>query len=231
MAVKVPGGPGAGPPVSPEGAGYPEGWLLRWARWTKLPPSQAKAAAYLVAAAAVGVALMGLPDVGAPTRPAPDTAQPSLAAGGALPANSGNLGASGAPDVAGYGQEIERELEAILGLMDGVGSVKVMVTWEQGPEQVLAYNQTMEERTTAAAQGSQDPVVDRREERQAVIVRDADGRRELPVLLTERHPGAKGVVVVADGARDSRVKLAIQRAVAAALGIAPYRIHVQAKRR
>lgn len=219
-------------------SGLKPAWLKRWAELVKLPPAQARTAALLVAAAAVGIGLMGLPDLMGqqPDRTGTGKGLVTPGAPGAAPAAAV---APAVPEAPGYAQEVERELEAILGLMDGVGSVKVMITWDQASEQVIAYNETVDERASppglpgegAPRSTPSSPASERREERQAVIIRDADGRREGPIVLTERYPKVRGVVVVADGARDPRTRLAIQRAVSAALGVAPYRIHVQAKRR
>lgn len=208
-------------------------WLARWSGLLRLPPAQARTAAYLLAAAAVGIALMGLPDLWSPSAPADRAARTGAGSAAGPAAAVTGLNAPPPPERPGYAEELERELEAALGLMEGVGSVKVFITWERGPEQVVAFNETAEQRQLAGAAepGRSQPLTERRVQRQVAIVRDGDGRRELPVVLTERYPAVKGVMVVADGARDAGVRLAIQRAVSAALGVAPYRISVEPKRR
>ncbi len=207
-------------------------WLARWSGLLRLPPAQARTAAYLLAAAAVGIALLGLPDLMRPSAPAIEPGGAGGAGQGGLMAAT-SLPAPASSEGPAYAEAIERELEAVLGLMEGVGSVKVFITWERGPERVLAFDETVEQREPAApTDASRSPsVAERRLQRQLAIVRDSDGRRESPVVLTERSAVVRGVMVVADGARDPSVRLAIQRAVSAALGVAPYRIHVEAKRR
>ena len=209
-------------------------WLARWSGLLKLPPAQARTAAYFLAAAAVGIALMGLSDLFGPASPTDRAGIGGAGGQASLPAASG-LNAPPASERPGYVEELERELEAMLGLMEGVGSVKVFITWERGAEQVVAYNETTEERQPSGAGSSEvarsQPLAERRQQRQLAIVRDGDGRRESPVVLTERAPVVKGVMVVADGARDPRTRLAIQRAVSAALGVAPFRVWVEPKRR
>ncbi|HEY8498363.1 MAG TPA: hypothetical protein VIK90_03845 [Limnochordales bacterium] len=205
-------------------------WLERWSHLLRLPPAQARTAAYLLAAAALGIALLGLPEA---LRPSPPAAPSGAGAPGpGVPATAG-LPDAGPAESPGYGEAVERELEAMLGLMEGVGGVKVFITWERGPERVVAFDETVEQRQPApqAGPGQAPAPAERRVQRQLAIVRDSDGRRESPVVLTERAPVVKGVMVVADGARDPRVRLAIQRAVSAALGVAPYRVYVEAKRR
>lgn len=204
-------------------------WLARWSSLLKMPPAQARTAAYLLGAAAVGIALMGVSDL----RPAPGARPGEPAGSGALPAAPAALNAPAPAPRSSYGEELERELETALGLMEGVGNVKVLITWERGPEQVVAFNEVMEERGPQGPSGADraPAAAERRVQRQVAIVRDADGRREVPVILTERAASVKGVMVVAEGARDPRVRLAIQRAVSAALGVAPYRVYVEAKRR
>ena len=200
-------------------------------RLLRLPPAQARLAAYLVAAAVVGIALMGLPErpSPAPSRPAsgPGAGQPMAAA----PAGALTPPVPAEPDEAG--RDLERELETMLNLVEGVGSVRVFVTFERGSERVLAVNETREQRSTPASDAARtgQALQEQRLTRQVVVMRDSEGRREMPVVLWERHPVVRGVMVVADGARDPAVRLAIQRAVAAALDVPAHRISVQPKRR
>lgn len=196
-----------------------------------LPARQARTAAFLLAAAALGIALMGLPELFRPGPARPASGLPGPGTPATVPA--GALAPPVPPEADGAGRDLERELEAMLNLMEGVGSVRVFVAYERGTERVVAVNEVREQRSSPvtdgarAGQGLQESRVDR----QVVVVRDNEGRREMPVVLVERYPVVRGVLVVADGARDPSVRLAIQRAVSAALGIAPHRISVYAKRR
>ena len=196
-----------------------------------LPARQARTAAYLLAAAALGIALMGLPELfrPGPTRPASGPAGPAAPA--TVPA--GALAPPVPPEANGAGRDLERELEAMLNLMEGVGNVRVFVAYERGTERVVAVNEAREQRSSPVADGGRggQGLQESRVDRQVVVVRDNEGRREMPVVLVERYPVVRGVLVVADGARDPSVRLAIQRAVSAALGVPPHRISVYAKRR
>ena len=219
--------PGEAPP-------RPEGPAVRTLqRLLGLPARQARTAAYLLAAAALGIALMGLPELlrPEPTRPASGTGVPGPTA--TVPA--GALAPAVPPEADAGAHDLERELEAMLNLMDGVGNVRVFVAYEQGTERVVAVNETRERRSSPLTDGgggrAGQSLQESRVNRQVVVVRDNEGRREMPVVLVERYPVVRGVMVVADGARDPSVRLAIQRAVSAALHIPPHRISVYAKRR
>ena len=196
-----------------------------------LPARQARTAAYLLAAAALGIALMGLPELfrPGPTRPVSTPGRPGSMA--TVPA--GTLAPPVPAEADGAGPDLERELEAMLNLMEGVGNVRVLVTYERGTERVVAVNETREQRSSPLTDAGRpgQSVQERRVNRQVVVVRDNEGRREMPVVLVERYPVVRGVMVVADGARDPAVRLAIQRAVSAALSVPPHRISVYAKRR
>lgn len=197
-----------------------------------LPARQARTAAYLLAAAALGIALMGLPELWRSEggRP-PSTPGVGADSSGVVPA--GALTPPVPPEGGEAGRDLERELEAMLNLMEGVGNVRVFVAYERGTERVVAVNESREQRSSPPAEGARSGpgLQESRVSRQVVIVRDGDGRREMPVVVLERYPLVRGVLVVADGARDPSVRLAIQRAVSAALGVAPHRISVYAKRR
>lgn len=197
----------------------------------RLAPAQLRLVGYLLAAAALGAVLMGLPGQ-KPSSPGRGGPGVGGTAGGGRSLPAATLSPAVPVEPAEVRADLERELEAMLNLMEGVGNVKVLITYERGPEQVVAFNETREERAPAAAgSGPGGGGMERRTVRQAVLVRDADGRREVPVVLLERYPAVRGVMVVADGARSPAVRLAIQRAVAGALGVSPHRVVVGTKRR
>lgn len=217
--------PGSGSTSLRPGVGE---WL---ARRLGLSPVQLRLVGYLLAVAALGVVLMGLPGQKPPS-PGPGGPGVGGSGGGVRSLPAATLSPAVPVEPAEVRTDLERELEAMLNLMEGVGNVKVLITYERGPEQVVAFNETREERVPAGAgSGSGSGGLERRTVRQAVLVRDADGRREVPVVLVERYPAVRGVMVVADGARNPAVRLAIQRAVAGALGVSPHRVVVGAKRR
>jgi len=108
-----------------------------------------------------------------------------------------------------YGQDLENRLSKVLGEINGAGRVSVIVTLE-GPGKVdIAYST---------------------EERNGVITKTpiiiTQGGQSRPLILAEHPPEIRGVVIVASGASDIRVRLDIIRATEAALKIPSSKIEV-----
>jgi len=106
--------------------------------------------------------------------------------------------------------QLERQLEEVLGKIDGAGRVSVMLTVKSGMERVLAQDETAspEERT-----------------RETVVVSTGSGRQEV-VLLAQRYPTFQGALVVCPGGGDAQVRLLITQAVSALTGLGSGRISV-----
>ncbi|MBR0157104.1 MAG: hypothetical protein IJM20_06270 [Clostridia bacterium] len=118
---------------------------------------------------------------------------------------SGNIGAQTA--------ELEKRLEGMLSSMAGVGRVKVMLTLDSTEEQILATNS----RNQTAQSGSS-------EETRPATVNTGGG--ENPIVLTEKLPRVRGVIVSAEGAGNFSVRMNIITAVSTVLGIDQSRVEV-----
>lgn len=113
-----------------------------------------------------------------------------------------------------YGEYSDEErLRAILSEIDGAGEVSVMITYCGTTSSDIAFEQ------------KQDSV---RSERETTTRREnsaitADGA---PVVKGEVYPKARGVIIIAEGAGDVRVRKSMTDAACAALDIAPYKVCV-----
>lgn len=101
--------------------------------------------------------------------------------------------------------ELERRLEAILSDIDGAGKVRVMITYETGLEIVPAE----ESQTSSSQTGST------QSRRPAAVT---GGGKESPIVLTEIMPKIRGVIVVAQGAGNIKVRQELLDAVRTVLG-------------
>lgn len=109
------------------------------------------------------------------------------------------------------------ELEKIISQIKGAGSVEVLVTYVSGSEKSLAYEtQKQETKQEGETQYSMS---------QKVVLAD-----DAPVVVKNLNPEVKGVVVVAQGAGNVRVKKEIQDAVKTALNVAAHRVCVLEKK-
>lgn len=126
-----------------------------------------------------------------------------------------------------YELGLARELEQVLSHIQGAGAVRVSLSLERGPVYVYGTNTSTDSRTTDEkdASGGIRTVVETTSTRQAVVLRDA-GYGERPLITEEQRPTVAGVLVLAEGAGTSRVRLDIVRAIQALFPIAAHKITV-----
>ncbi len=104
-------------------------------------------------------------------------------------------------------RELEARLESILSSIAGVGKTKVMLMLDSTEEQIIARDSV-----TKTAQGGSTE-----ESRPSTV--STGGGESRPIVLTERLPRVRGVIVAAQGAADISVRLNIIAAVSTVLGI------------
>ena len=113
---------------------------------------------------------------------------------------------------------LESRLEDILSSMRGAGRVRVLVTYATAGERVAATVSTMDESVSETSGGTTATRSEQsREMRQPATVTTDGGQS--PIILVEKEPEIRGVIVVAEGAADPIVKLSLQRAVQAVTGV------------
>ena len=120
--------------------------------------------------------------------------------------------------------ETEKRLEEILEKIDGAGDVSVMIYYSSTGEKVVASNTKIRSEKTENGEGVLDSSEDR--ENSTVLY---GGSEEKPFVTEERLPKPGGIIVIAEGAKNEKVKYEIAEAVKALLGLAPNRISVVAK--
>ena len=113
---------------------------------------------------------------------------------------------------------LEVRLEGILGTIRGAGKVRVLVTYATAGERVTATVSTLDESVSETSGGTTATRSEQsREMRQPATVSTEGGQS--PIILVEREPEIRGVIVVAEGAADPTVRLSLQRAVQAVTGV------------
>ncbi|NPV70864.1 MAG: hypothetical protein HPY55_09505 [Firmicutes bacterium] len=174
--------------------------------------------ARLVALAALGVLLI--------------VAGPLLAPGGrAKPIEEQNAAAPAATvdgSLAALEREFAREAEWVLGRVAGAGKVVVSVRLRSGPGYLYRDNRNSTQRKTEErdTSGGTRTVTETVESYQAVMARRPQGGEESPVVTGVHRAEVDGVVVVAEGASDSKVKADLFRAVQVMLGVPAHRVTV-----
>lgn len=120
---------------------------------------------------------------------------------------------------------LEQRMIEVLSKIRGAGRVDVLVTYETNGEIVTAtIRQTDEDVKDANGTAGNETSRSLREVTEPATVETGNGYA--PIVLYEKEPIVRGVVVVAEGASDLSVRAKLQAAVHAATGIPIDRIEV-----
>lgn len=139
---------------------------------------------------------------------------------GDVPAMSGRL--SGSPG------DIEGRLSTVLSHVRGAGRVEVCIWFEGEGEREFAWNVTEETRTTEE-KGDQSPDKSSKEtrvSRELVLARGTSGNADSPIVSRILSPRIGGVLVLADGAINPSIRLALTGAVTTVLCIPAHKVLV-----
>ncbi|MBQ3573015.1 MAG: hypothetical protein IJA16_00305, partial [Clostridia bacterium] len=121
-----------------------------------------------------------------------------------------------------YEKNQAERLERILKRINGAGEVSVFISIEGGGEKILARDN----KNKISREEDADLSVNYDEENESVVVMSGKGSSDEPYVVEEKTPRIGGVLVVAKGASDERVRLEIYEAVKAVYGISAHRIRV-----
>ena len=130
-----------------------------------------------------------------------------------IPNNSGN-------------SALENQLEEILKKLEGVGNVKVLITYAETNKVVPMYNEDIQQSTTQE-EDTQGGVrtINENSSKKEVVYQENNGKKSV-VTSSVVTPEIKGAVVLAKGASNGVVKSNIIQAVEAATGLPTHKIQV-----
>lgn len=120
--------------------------------------------------------------------------------------------------------ELESELAEVLSTIDGVGKVKVLITYE-GSTELKTADTTTSNSSVSLDKTTGQKIAEVVSETKSPIIVTVNGV-STPIVLTEVLPPIKGVIVVAQGAEKISTKLQLIRAVTVALKINGNQIEV-----
>lgn len=112
--------------------------------------------------------------------------------------------------ISAYSAFLENKLANVLTNIEGAGTVHTMITFESGTEFVYATNDESKTNTNT----SQSSTISTTTTSSSPYIKNNEG-----LLVKEIYPQISGVVVVASGAKDTKVKLEIIKAVQALLDV------------
>ena len=113
--------------------------------------------------------------------------------------------------------DLEKRLITVLTQIRGAGRVEVLITYETSGEIVPATVSQTDESISAGADGLGARSEQLRELTQPATV--TSGGVQSPIVLVEKEPTVRGVIVVAQGASDPMVRFDLQRAVKVVTGV------------
>ncbi|MDF2839751.1 MAG: hypothetical protein K0Q99_522 [Clostridia bacterium] len=126
-----------------------------------------------------------------------------------------------------YVSELERKLIDILAEIQNAGKVSVMITLKTGTEIIPAKDESFTDKNTDEkdVEGGTRNIIEKNTTDQVVFMNDQGGTSK-PLVLKEVNPEIKGVIIVAEGAKDPKVKLQLTEAVQTVLDVPAYRVSV-----
>ena len=115
----------------------------------------------------------------------------------------------------------EERLKEVLSHIRGVGKTEVMITYESDGELVPAFESSRQETVSTGSSQSSTTVS---ENNRLVTVYGSGGNQAL--ILVEKKPAVKGVIVIAQGASDLATRMELYKAVQTVLQIPASKVDV-----
>ena len=140
---------------------------------------------------------------------------------------TGNFNNNNSYSLDSYVDSLEKRMEEIISGMEGVGKVQVMITLSDTGMEILERNREitasdLEEMDNA---GGNRKNTESGEREEVIYKKDADGN-ETPYVVQRKLPEVTGVVVIAEGAGNTKVKENIIGAVSVLFNLNEHRIKV-----
>jgi len=112
-----------------------------------------------------------------------------------------------------YEENQKTDLKNILKKMNGVGDVEVMMSFDNGEKKVPAYDTSAQKSITEETDTSGGKRVNNQNTDSSKIVMTTNDGNNEPFILTTYKPKLNGVIILAEGAENSKIKYEIEQAV------------------
>lgn len=143
-----------------------------------------------------------------------------------LEKEGGELVETVASNYNGYGRELERKLEQILGEIEGVGKVEVMITIQDDGERIVEKDITRGSQEVSEEDGTVKRNTRESQYQEGTVFSQENGSQGQPFVLKEVMPKIEGVLVVAEGGGNAKVVKNISDAVLALFSVEVHKIKV-----
>ena len=134
-------------------------------------------------------------------------------------------------EVLSYQEKQEKDLERILGKINGVGSVDVVINFQSSEVKVPAVDNSSQKSTTEETDSEGGTRVNSQETDGDKLVMSNSSNGSEPVILKTEKPEVLGVMVVAEGAEDSKIKYEITKAISSLYNISVDKVNVLAMKK
>lgn len=125
-----------------------------------------------------------------------------------------------------YEREQEEQLTNILKEIEGVGRVSVRITFESGEVKVPAYDKDTQTSVTEEEDKEGGKRVNEQKNDGSKIVMSTDENGNQPFVLQTYKPKVQGIIIAAEGAKVSKVKYNIEKAVSSLYNISVDKVNV-----
>lgn len=122
--------------------------------------------------------------------------------------------------------EIERKLEDILEKIDGAGDVKVMITYQDSGTQVVEKDKNTSEKSLEESDSTGGVRSTKEQQLQESTVYEEADAGNTPFVSKELLPKVEGILIVASGGDNQKVKQNISEAVLALFQVEAHRIKI-----
>ena len=122
--------------------------------------------------------------------------------------------------------EIERKLEDILEKIDGAGDVKVMITYQHSGTQVVEKDKNTSENSLEESDSTGGVRSTKEQQLQESTVYEEADAGNTPFVSKELLPKVEGILIVASGGDNQKVKQNISEAVLALFQVEAHRIKI-----
>lgn len=122
--------------------------------------------------------------------------------------------------------EIERKLEYILEKIDGAGDVKVMITYQDSGTQVVEKDKNTSENSLEESDSTGGVRSTKEQQLQESTVYEEADAGNTPFVSKELLPKVEGILIVASGGDNQKVKQNISEAVLALFQVEAHRIKI-----
>ncbi|MDS0527335.1 stage III sporulation protein AG [Clostridium sp. SHJSY1] len=129
-------------------------------------------------------------------------------------------------EIKNYEEKQKEELISLLEKIQGAGKVDCMINFEGGEVKVPAYDENKQNTTTEETDKDGGKRINNQQNDSSKVVMSTQSGDSEPFILETYKPKVTGVLVVAEGAKSSKIKSDIEKAVENLYGLSANKVKV-----